>query len=180
MNKINKDEVKERLRYLKNKRNLTHKEMEEFKKLSPPGTFKCIGNWGKIGVQGDRFFKSASNLKFVGEKISESINSGFYIEAISLRLMLLDFCLRLYLANKGEDFDEKHPHDLQFGVLFKECRNSGFDKDLLKRIEYFNEKRILAIHNFIYEGIPYEDFKDFLIETDNLLTDVLNYHSKNI
>ena len=175
MDKKNQNKASERLNYLKSKESLTQEEMKEFEELSPPGSFKAIGSWEKIGIYDGKAFESASNFKFVGKRIPISIDSGFYLEAISLRLMYLDFCLRLYLSNKGEKFKEKHPYELQFGALIKRCRKFGFDDNLLKRIEDFNKDRILAIHNFIYEGVAYDNFKDFLIKTDNLFTDILRY-----
>ncbi|RLG16190.1 hypothetical protein DRN69_01450 [Candidatus Pacearchaeota archaeon] len=167
----------DRLKFLRDKRALTGKEMEEFKKLTPKGSWELIGNWKDIGSIDD-FKKVSKNFRTIGEKIQYAINSSCYIEAISLRLMLIDIALRLFLNNNGVNLKTKKPSELQFGSLLKEIERYNFDKRLRKKLINFNRERIEAIHNFIYNGVDYNSFYSFIIKTNNLATDVWNYCTK--
>jgi len=166
--------MEKRLKYLLEKKNLSYDEMEEFKNLAPVNSWKIIGNWKRIGST-PNFKKVAINFQTIGKRIQHAINSRCYIEVISLRLLLIDVALRLFLNSKGEKFINKKPKELQFGSLLQKIEKHNFDADLLKRLKDFNKKRIEAIHNFLYRGIEYDSFFVFIIKTDNLATDVWNY-----
>lgn len=167
----------DRLKFLRDKKDLTGKEMEEFKKLAPKGSWKLIGNWKNIGSI-DNFAKVSKNFRIIGKKIQYAINSSCYIEAISLRLILIDIALRLFLDSNGVNLKTKKPSELQFGLLLKEIKKYNFDKDLAEKLINFNKERIKAIHNFVYNGVDYDSLRSFIVKTDNLATDVWNYCTK--
>jgi len=169
----------ERLRHLILKKNLSHEEMEEFKKISQKDSWRIIGNWRDIGAKGE-LKKVADNFQLIGKKIQYAINYQCYIEAISLRLTLIDIALRFFLKNKGENFANIITRELQFGSLLKNIERHNFDSKLLERLKDFNKKRIEVIHNFVYQGSEYNSLFLFIVETDDLATDVWNYCIKSI
>jgi len=170
---------KEKLHDLILKKNLSHEEMEEFKRISLKDSWKIIGNWKDIGARAE-LKKVAYNFQSIGKRIQHAINSQCYIEAISLRLILIEIVLRLFLKNKGENLANKTPRELQFGSLLGDIKRHDFDSKLFERLEDFNKKRIEAIHNFVYQGSEYNSFFSFIVKTDNLATDVWDYCVKSI
>jgi len=80
---------------------------------------------------------------------------AWFLEAISLRMLALDFLLRVYIANKK---DVAVPPDLPFGRLLGNAKDQNFPPSLADELETFNDKRNEGIHRYLlgqgsYQGI---------------------------
>lgn len=73
---------------------------------APQGTFKLYrGN--DIGHDENSINTHLNNIQNVGKKIDAAINAGFFIEALSLRLQIVDFWLRIYFRNTRNEGEQR-------------------------------------------------------------------------
>lgn len=132
--------------------------------IAPYGTYKLY-HGSDIGHDEDSINTHLSNLHNIGQRIEAAIKSGFLIEALSLRLQVIDFWLRIYYRNQRK-VDEKRQRE--FGRLLDQCKDLGLDKDLVRELKEFNSHRVDAIHGFIIGKTTYEVLLPVVNESKSL------------
>jgi hypothetical protein len=90
---------------------------------------------------------------------------GWFLEAISLRMLTLDFLLRMYIVHKT-----KRPvtPKLTFGRLIGKAKGQGFRQSLAAELEAFNDKRNRGIHDYLLGKASYPDLGDAYRDADDL------------
>ncbi len=137
---------------------------------APPGTYKVYrGN--EIGLD-DSLGLSMENYTQIRKLILHAVASECYIEVISLRLMLIDYWLRLFIRNKG--YSGKL-YGLQFGHILSKASRHGLDKTIYDKINTFNNVRIKSVHGFIFGKTSIEDVRKFIKSTELLVPDLIIY-----
>jgi hypothetical protein len=165
----------ERYLELTSKEILTDSEMSELEKISPSGTFHTGPNLFTIGVKNITSF--IKNLNTGVEISRKAFEQGFYIENISLRLQNMEIYLRMYIVvkNKKGKLIDSETDKRTFGNFINDCKNLGFDNDLVNEMKEFNDFRILAIHKYILGEISYNDLREVCLKTKDLDSKVKDY-----
>ncbi len=118
----------------------------------PPGTFKFFSGGG-TGVDGD-IIAHSTNYAEVASRIRFAEAAGCDLEAISLRLQVIDFWLRILLVNRAPDVKRQR----ETGRLLEQCfHEAGLEKNLYDRLLLFNRTRTDAIHGFVIGAASYSD-----------------------
>ncbi|HAT8546190.1 TPA: hypothetical protein I7180_05860 [Vibrio vulnificus] len=112
---------------------------------APKGSLK-IYNGHEIGLDDDCILKHLENMQAVSNQIASAIDSGFYIEAISLRIQIADFWLRVFIRNTDENAVVVRK---EFGNLLKMSKKLGLPDDIYQELKAFNDTRVKAIHGFL-------------------------------
>jgi hypothetical protein len=134
----------------------------------------------ELGYNPANQIKIFKKLGRIDEKIQSSFESSFFLEWLSLMLLKVEFWLRVYLLNKDKYADKNVLTDaLSFGILIKECRNSGMKKELLSQIQLLNKHRIQYIHNYLKNDFDYEDVKSQKDNFDHSIEDLVKYVKEN-
>lgn len=163
--------MEDRLTELKEKEELTHEEMLDLMRLSPPATFKKGPNLLTLGVVD--LLQFITNFQEGPERSKKAFEAGCYMEVLSLRLQHIELWLRMYWVarnNNGQIFEvtDKRP----FGAILKDCKKIGLDETLTVRLERFNQSRIDAIHKYLLGVTDYDGMRDACIENKGLDTEV--------
>lgn len=172
-------ESNKRLEELKSKETLTDKEMFELMSLSPPRMFSALPNMLTLGVVD--IDKAFNNFKEGPERSKNALNNGCYLEVISLRLQHSDFWLRMFWVaknKKGKIFDSDDRRT--FGNLVNDCKQLGFNNELITRLVEFNDHRINAIHKYLLGATEYTELREVCEKSSGLDGEVGEYVRKEI
>lgn len=164
-------EKQKRLEYLKNQKVLTNDEMSEFMNLDPEYFISIPATMLDLAVKNPSV--AMENFEIVNSHIKISKENGFYIEYISLRLLKLDFLIRLYLAVIDKK-DMSSKECLQFGYLIKEVEKT-FESSLIARLKEFNSIRKLIIHRLFQGEVKFTELKNSTVIDEDLEKDILEY-----
>ncbi|MBW4451498.1 MAG: hypothetical protein KME55_01795 [Nostoc indistinguendum CM1-VF10] len=74
---------------------------------------------------------------------------------------------------KGHIFDSKDKRT--FGTIINDCKNLGFDPNLVTRLLGFNKARIDAVHKYLLGETDYESLKETCILYHGLDKEVGDY-----
>lgn len=97
---------------------------------------------------------------------------GFAIEAIAIRLYILETWLRRFLRRWASDPDPR----TQFAALIELARDSGLDRALVSRLKHFNKYRRAAIHQLLWGEIRYDELEQAVFGEDpRLPADIENW-----
>lgn len=163
---MDQEQIDNRIRELESKESLTDAEMSELVSLKP-GAFKKAPNFFSIG--GVDVNKALQNLQALSGRAQKAFLDGYFVEAISMRLLMLDFLLRMYVVSKtGEtiEADDK----LSFGAIIRLAEKSGLNADIIARLDLFNAVRIKGIHRLLLGDITYDELRA-AFESDPALPD---------
>lgn len=139
------------------------------------GTYKLY-NGSDIGHDEDSINTHLSNLNNINKKIEDAIDYGFYIEALSLRLQIIDFWLRVYYRNKRVVGEQRQR---EFGRLIDQCKNLGFDSDLSRKLKEFNSHRVNAIHGYVMGKTTYDELNLIVTESKSLSSECIAWILEN-
>lgn len=117
---------------------------------TPAGTWRMF-TADQTGVQKNisQHFNNSTTIKY---KISNAIKSECYIEAMSLKIQIIDFWLRIFHENSRP----AEKRERMFGPLLRQAFDLGMPKKLYDDLLNFNDSRVDAIHGFMIGSISYE------------------------
>lgn len=165
---MHQNQINRRIAELEAKKTLTDVEMNELISLKP-GTFRKGPNLFQLGVKDVE--KTFRNLESLSERSQNAFEAGYYLEAISLRLLLLDFLLRTYIVNKsGEPI--KYDDKTTFGGMIKKAQKAGLQQELVGRLCDLNDTRIKGIHRLLLGDLAYDELKQGFKADPRLVKDV--------
>lgn len=171
--------MKSRLSDLKEKETLTHEEMLELVRLSPPGAFKTGPNLLTLGVVDVNQFYS--NFKEGPERAKKAFEAGCYMEVLSLRLQHIELWLRMFWVAGNKDGRIFESTDRRpFGAILKDCEKVGLAPNLVARLDGFNASRIDAIHKYLLGVTDYNGMREACVENTGLDTEVREWVMKEI
>ena len=100
---------------------------------------------------------------------------GYLLEAISIRLYLCEFYLRVVVvAHTGRDFDPGR--NMTFGRLIERAADCHLEEDLLTRLRRFNKARNNAVHGLLEGRVAYADLEREVFDNDpSLLIDLSDW-----
>lgn len=168
-----------RLAELLGKDELTAAEMQEVIDLGESGDILSLPSLHSIGT--DDIDRAIKNLSEIAGRTGYAIEQGCYLEAISLRLQLIEFWLRLYYVaanGKGKIFalyDRR-----TFGKIVHDCAQLGFEPALINRLSEFNKRRIDAIHKYILGATDYDELQRVCEQSAVLPDQVCDYVGRKI
>jgi len=142
--------------------------------LSEGHEFIILPNAKNIGILD--FKKSLENLSIIVERAKSALANNFFIEFISLKIQYLEYFLKIYWVSKNPDnkiLDENNRKF--FGTLIKECRDYGFDPELIDKIDNFNSERVKSIHKFLMGGTTESELKLVCEKNSKLGNELYNY-----
>lgn len=97
-----------------------------------------------------KFIKSRNEAyKDALTRIEKAVESGFYLEAITLEECLISNCIHNFLVAKNEKLKQPTFRELLEFILNKPELLSEGDKNLFVQINKWRKKRNVAIHGFI-------------------------------
>ena len=104
--------------------------------------------------------------------------NGFWLEAIDLLYILLEFNLRFLLTSKADSKNgtfgrskiDKQEYLMELANLAKD--NYFIGKELYKKIKEFNRARSNAIHGLIQGRISYQELKNVCEQSSSLQGDI--------
>lgn len=140
---------------------------------APPGTFRMFSAIG-AGIE-ERIQQHLKNMDELHGLIRRSVAERFHVESISLRLQVVDYWLRLYLANQAPGTKRRR----EFGALLEQCLGAGFDRGLYDRLTAANAKRIDAIHGLVVGSISYAKLETVSQDWGQLVKDVVRFVTHN-
>jgi hypothetical protein len=143
--------------------------------IAPNGTYKLY-HGSDIGHDEDSINTHLSNLQNISEKIQKAIDSEFYIEALSLRLQIVDFWLRVFYRNKRNIGEQRQR---EFGRLIDQCKKLGMDQPLVTRLKDFNTHRVNAIHGYVIGKTTYENLAPVVTESKALSSECIAWILEN-
>jgi hypothetical protein len=99
-----------------------------------------------------------------------SYDSGFAFEAISCRVLILDFMLRAFIVHRsGKPISPYSKQDrTPFGKLIEKAKKHGLPPDLATDLYAFNEKRNDGIHHFLMGQATYQEIGDAFANSEGL------------
>lgn len=130
-------------------------DIVEVVRNAPKGSLK-IFNGHNIGLDENCINEHLNNKTVVQKRIIDAISQGFYIEAISLRILILDFWLRVYIRNADQEVVVVRR---EFGNLLKMAKKLGLPSDIWKQVDDFNKDRVKAIHGFLLGKVSLDDLE---------------------
>ena len=122
----------------------------------------------RLGVTDpERFYE---NLGFILGYAEHAYESPFALEAVSLRVLLLDFMLRCYVVQKtGESIEPYSDEDKKtFGQSIGRAKRHGLPADIVEDLWKFNKKRNARVHHFVLGRTTYQEIADSYREADGL------------
>ena len=127
---------------------LSNEEMEEINRIvaehTGAGGVLVAPDLDMLGVTNHlKFFE---HFGYIAQDAEEAYQAGWFLEAISLRLLTFDFLLRIYVVHKTK---QPVKPSIQFGQLLGKAKGQGFPQKLAAELEAFNEKRISGIHHYL-------------------------------
>lgn len=142
---------------------------------APQGTFKLYrGN--DIGLDKNSIKIHLNNIQNVGKRIDAAINAGFLIEALSLRLQVVDYWLRIYFRNTRNEGEQRQQ---VFGRLLGQCKRLGLDNSLFAKLKEFNNHRVEAIHGYVIGKTTYETLEPIVAESKKLSSETIIWVLEN-
>lgn len=136
--------------------------------------FIVLPNAKNIGII--NFEKSLENLSIIIERGKSALEKNFFIEFISLKIQYIEFYLKIYWVSKNPKNEVLDENSRKFfGTLIQECKDYGFDSDLIEKISDFNKERVKAIHKFLMGGISESELKSFCVQNSKLGNELYNY-----
>lgn len=102
------------------------------------------------------------DLASLGDEAEEACRNRYFLEAISLRMLLLDFFLRAYIVSRtGAPIEPYSKQDkMTFCPLVKRAHKHGLADDLAGRLLAFNNKRVSGVHHFLLGRGSYQEIRD--------------------
>ena len=116
----------------------------------------------------EQFFEHVHALE---DEAETAYRNRYFLEAISLRMLLLDFFLRAYVVSRtSKPIEPYSKQDMRtFKPLVDAARGLGLPARLAKRLLAFNEKRNGGIHRYLLgRGDSYEEIGDAYREANGL------------
>jgi hypothetical protein len=146
---------------------LSNEEMEEINSIIAEHTGAAgvleAPDLNMLGVTDHlRFFE---NFSYIRQEAEEAYEDGYYLEAISLRLLTFDLLLRIYVVHKTK---QPVKPSIQFGQLLGKAKGQGFPQKLATELEAFDEKRISTIHHYLLGQVDYEEIGGAYRDADGL------------
>lgn len=142
---------------------------------APQGTLKLYkGN--DIGLSENSIITHMDNTQNIGKRIDAAINAGCFIEALSLRLQIVDFWLRIYFRNTRNEGEQRRR---EFGRLLDQCKKLGLDNSLFTKLKEFNNHRVDAIHGYVIGKTTYEALKPIVAESKKLSSETIAWVLEN-
>jgi hypothetical protein len=138
-----------------------------------PGTFRLISAVN-AGIE-ERIQQHLRALDDIHELIQRSVAGGFHIEAISLRLQVVDYWLRIYLTNR----DPRVTRRREFGALLEQCHELGLEDSIHDKMKEANARRIDAIHGIVVGSIAYEALAPVVAEFGELVKETVVFVTGN-
>lgn len=107
----------------------------------------------------EQFFEHVRSLE---DEAEEAYRNRYFLKAISLRMLLLDFFLRAYIVSRtGEPIEPYSKQDkMTFCPLVKRAHKDGLAGDLAGRLLAFNDKRVSGVHHFLLDRGSYQEIGD--------------------
>ena len=136
--------------------------------------FIILPNAKDIGIID--FDKSLENLSIIVDRAKLALKNKFFIEFISLKIQYLEYYLKIYWVSKNPDkkiLDENNRKF--FGTLISECKDFGFDTELIDKINDFNTERVKAIHKFLMGGTTEAELEIVCMKYSKLGNELYNY-----
>lgn len=117
-----------------------------------------------------------ANLRDLYGRAESAFRSGYYLEAISLNMLLLDLILRGFVVQESEEPIEPYSREdsRSFGQLIKAAKKVGLNEELVERLWTFNRKRTTGIHHLLLGRAKYEDLLDAYEASEHLVDDLLS------
>lgn len=140
---------------------------------APTGTFRMY-TADQTGVQ-KNLTQHFNNSSLIKSKILKAINSDCHIEAMSLKIQIIDFWLRIYHEN-SQPTDKR---ERMFGPLLRQAFDLGMPKKLYDDLMEFNNSRVDAIHGFMIGCISYEKIMSESIRAIDLVKRTVEFVAKN-
>ena len=141
----------------------------------PAGTYRLYKGSG-IGHDEDSIHTHLNNLSGISEKIQRAIELECFIEAISLRLQIIDFWLRVFFVNRCA---EGQTRKREFGALLDQCKGLDLDQEIYEKLKAFNKHRINAIHGYVIGKTTYKELEPVVKESKKLSSELIIYVLEN-
>jgi len=142
--------------------------------ISDNHEFINLPNAKNIGIID--FEKSLENLSIVVERAKSALENNFFIEFISLKIQYLEYFLKIYWVTKNPDKKILDENSRKFfGTLINECKDFGFDSELIGKINEFNNERVKAIHKFLMGGTTESELEIICKKYSKLGNELYNY-----
>lgn len=132
-----------------------------------------LPDFRELGVTDpQRFLVNARHVMHYAET---AYRNGFFIEAVSLRMLLLDFSLRAFIVDRTDEPIEPYSGQdkMPFAPLVKKARKHGLPQALTDRLLSFNEKRVAGVHHFVLGRASYQEIGDAYQDADRLYESIL-------
>jgi len=115
------------------------------------------------------------HVRFVDHNAEAAYTNAYFLEAVSLRMLLLDFFLRAYIVSRTKEPIEPYSSQdkMTFGPLVKKARKLGLPGDLAERLLAFNARRVSGIHHYLLGRGSYQEIGDAYRDADWLGEEIL-------
>lgn len=172
-------EVGERLKALEaaaQNRGLTQDELAEMRYIieaNSEGEFLEGPEFTKLGVTDPHRF--LANFRGIDEEAEYAYQHAFFLEAISLRLLTLDFMLRAYVVHRTNEAIEPYSRQdrMPLGQLITQAAQNGLPEQLVNDLRAFNQARNARIHHFLLGRTSYQELGDAYREADFLFERII-------
>jgi hypothetical protein len=143
-------------------------EMRRIYEAHGTGVFLEGPEWTKLGVKDPKRFRE--NFWGIQQQADYAYENQFAFEAISCRMLILDFMLRAYIVYKTDKSIEPYSKRdrMSFGKLIEKAKNVGLPEELANDLWAFNEKRNGGIHHFLLGEASYQDVADAYVDAKGL------------
>lgn len=114
-------------------------------------------------------------MRFIEVEAEKAYQSMYFLEAVSLRMLVLDFYLRAYIVSRTEEPIEPYSKQdkMTFRPLVEKARKHGLPDDLAGRLVAFNERRVSGIHHYLLGRGSYQEIGDAYRDADLLDEEIL-------
>jgi hypothetical protein len=159
-----------------NNRGLNQDELEELRHIveaHSEGQFLEGPEFTKLGVTNPEQF--LANFRDLEQEAEYAYQHAFFLEAVSLRLLALDFMLRAYVVHRtGEAIEPYSQQDRKsFGFLIGQAERNDLPEDLVNDLRAFNRARNAGIHHFLLGRTSYQRIGDAYREADFLFERII-------
>jgi hypothetical protein len=157
-------------------RPLSDEEMEEMRRIAEAHGKRAFlegPEFTKLGVTDPEQF--LENFGDISNEAEEAYQDVCFLEAISLRLLTLDFMLRAYIVNTtGNPIKPYSGQDRwPFGRLITEAEKHGLPQDLVADLRAFNHRRNAGIHHYVLGRTSYQEIGDAYRDADWLVERII-------
>lgn len=155
---------------------LSAEEMQEHNRLMREHTGAEMFDFPDVtslGVADPQQF--LAHVRFVEHNAEVAYRDLYFLEAVSLRMLLLDFFLRAYIVSRTEETIEPYSSQdrMTFGPLVKKARKLGLPDDLAERLLAFNDRRVSGIHHYLLGRGSYQEIGDAYRDADRLDDEIM-------